>query len=285
MVLSEGILFSIFAMIGYGLADFLAKKAVDKYGPIISLKIAITSGTLAILLYSLFSIKFPALSFNTIIFVLLTGITGAIGWIAFYKSLKQGKVSIISPIASSWGIISFILAIAVLSEKLTLSQVLASISIFIGIFLVSVDWKKFSIDIKNKFYSGVGLALLAMITFGISAFFSKFVVDEVGAFYSVIFVRAILIPILLVYPSNNKEKFNINFIWLLILIGIIDALAYLSFNFGLLTGLVSIVSAITSAAPFIVVLLAYFFLKEKLKTNQYLGILLIIIGFISLSLF
>lgn len=286
MAISEGLMFGIFAMLTIGLADFFAKKAVGKYNPLTALKVSLVLGTVIVLVYSLLFIEFPVITTNVVIFVLFAGATGALGWITFYRGLKQGKVSIVSPIASSWGLIPFILAIAILSESLTTFQVLFSVSIFVGIFLTSVDWKKFIKLSKKKLYAGAGLSILALIGFGLSGFFTKFVVDDIGAFYTIVLIRLVSLFLIFLYVPKNQQrtKFDFRWIWILILIGFLDAIGYLSFTFGLSVGLVSIVSAVTSAAPVVLVLLAYFFLKERLKSNQYFGIFLIIAGFVGLSL-
>jgi len=290
MPISSELMFGILAVLSYGFADFIAKKAVDKYGPLTALKISLILGGSVVFLYSILFVEFPQITFNSIIFVLLIGITGVLGWVTFYKGLEVGKVSIVSPIASSWGILPFILAIIFLAERLTLFEILASISIFSGVFLISVKWKEFIATTKDKLYKGAGLALLSLLGFGLAGFFVKFIVNELGPFYSVVLTRLVTIVLIFIFAtkisqlSTKHVKFESKFIWLLFLVGLFDAIGYLSFNFGLLVGSVSIVSAVTSAIPFVVVLLAYFFLKERLDINQYFGILLIIAGFVGLSL-
>ncbi len=286
MAISEGVLFGIFAMISYGLADFFAKKAVDKYGPFIALKVSLTSGTLAVLIYSLIFLELPVMPIGTLVFVLIAGIAGAAGWVMFYKGLNAGKVSIVSPIASSWGLIPFVLAIAFLSESLTSTEILSSASILVGIFLISVDWKEFTSTLRKKMYPGAGAAIIAMVGFGLSGFFTKFVVDALGAFYSVVLIRIVSIVLIFVYAEKSRQKarFEGKFILLLIFVGLLDALGYLSFNLGLSVGFVSVVSAIVSAAPSVVLILAYVFFREHIANNQYLGIALIVAGFIGLSI-
>ena len=66
--------------------------------------------------------------------------------------------------------------------------------------------------------------------------------------------------------------------------GILDFLAYTTFNLSLSTQLVSIVGPIAATAPAVTIVLAYFFLKERIVTNQKLGILAILAGLILISL-
>jgi drug/metabolite transporter (DMT)-like permease len=65
--------------------------------------------------------------------------------------------------------------------------------------------------------------------------------------------------------------------------GILDFLAFTAFNFSLNTQLVSIVSPIVATAPAVTIVLAYFFLKERIVSNQKLGIIAILAGLILIS--
>jgi drug/metabolite transporter (DMT)-like permease len=287
MAFSAAIGFGLIAMLSFGISDFSGKKAAGKFNPLTAAKWDIIFGTIAILVYSIVFVKFPSITTNTWVFIGLAGIFGAVGWIAFYKGLKVANVSIISPIASSWGIVPFILAIVFLSEKLTYFEILFSTVVFIGILFVCLDLKGFNINSKKKLYLGAGLAIIALLGFGFFGFFIVFVVNQVGALYGIVLARLSILVFITIYglkEKKEKKKFDIKFVWLLIFIGLIDSLGYLAYSFGLATGAVAIVAVIITAAPLVVLLLAHFILKEKLAKSQYLGIVLIILGFVGLAL-
>ncbi len=285
MGFSEGTIFGIASMLSAGFSDFLAKGNVGKHGALSALKVSLIFGTLLIAVYSFFFTSFPQISVNAIVFSLLAGTTAALGWLSFYKALKTGKVSVVSPIVSGWGLVTFLLAIVFLSEKLTTMQFALSGMSLAGVFLVSTNIREF---IKNsgKLNAGTGMAVLSMIFCGLSDFLSKFIVDEVGAFYTIVFVRAVAIAIILAYSfgKENNARIEAKSAGLLLIVGILDAVGYLAYNMGISVGLVSIVAVICSAAPLLTMVLAHLFMKERLAKSQYLGIALIVAGVAGLSL-
>ncbi|MBI4043526.1 MAG: DMT family transporter [Candidatus Diapherotrites archaeon] len=279
------VVFGFGAMASYGLADFLAKNVVEDYGPIRALKRTLFIGTFAVFAYSIFFVSIPTTFMNGLVFGLLAGFAGAVGWGSFYKALGQGRVSVVSPIASSWGIVTFVLALIVLSEKITFTQIVLSLTIFLGVFLVSLNWKEVVTAFSKRLESGAALALLAMVSFGVYGVLAKFVVDAMGVFYTVVFTRMVTLAFLFLIPSEPIKKGKTDSLFfLLVIVGFLDVLGFLSFNAGLSVGLVSIVSAVTSAAPLVAVILAHMFLKERLHLYQYAGMLLIIVGFVGLAL-
>ena len=61
-------------------------------------------------------------------------------------------------------------------------------------------------------------------------------------------------------------------------------MGFTTFNLSLNTQFVSIVGPIAATAPAVTIVLAYFFLKERVVSNQKLGIIAILAGLILISL-
>jgi drug/metabolite transporter (DMT)-like permease len=70
----------------------------------------------------------------------------------------------------------------------------------------------------------------------------------------------------------------------LIVAGLLDFLGFLTFNFSVTTAFVSIVGPVSATYPAVTVVLAYFFLKERVADNQKIGIAAILIGLALISL-
>ncbi len=149
---------------------------------------------------------------------------------------------------------------------------------------MSVKWREFAQSSGKKFKEGAALALLAMIGFGLIGFFLKFAVDALGIFYSLIVYRTVTLAILL--PMGGKAKKEpVSGIPLLVGIGILEALANISYTAGLSAGLVSLVSAVISTETIIAVVLAFLFLRERLTKAQAIGIAAVVAGLVGLGLF
>jgi len=72
--------------------------------------------------------------------------------------------------------------------------------------------------------------------------------------------------------------------WLLFFIGIFDMGAFFTFSLGTSGSYASVVAPIGSAYALVTIVLAKIFLKEKIKPNQYFGIIGILAGLILISL-
>ncbi len=286
-VVAEGIVFALVAMVSWGTADFLAKRVVEKMGSFSALMSNIVIGTIPLLIYSIFFVKLPTVTFNAILFSILSAFFGAFGYLMFYRAMERGKISIVSPISSSWSTVTFILALIFLSESLSILRVASALLVFAGIFLASIVWKEFLESAKRKTVSGAREAIFAMLGWGVAFLFVKFSVNGLGPVWAATIMRMFGILFLYLYSAKTKTKisFDKKLILFIVAIGLLDSTAFLTYNIGITTELVSVVSVITSSFPIVTLSLAYIFLKERLVVNQYLGILLIIAGVIGLAVF
>ena len=66
--------------------------------------------------------------------------------------------------------------------------------------------------------------------------------------------------------------------WLIIVVGVMDTIAFLAANFGFTTDQVSVVSVLISLFSAVTVLLAWIFLRERLQWSQWLGIAIIFLS-------
>ena len=64
-------------------------------------------------------------------------VSGFLGLLVYYKAIKVGQVSIVAPIAASSPLFSTLLAVIILGEQLTLTKLLGSLLIILGIALLS----------------------------------------------------------------------------------------------------------------------------------------------------
>lgn len=82
------------------------------------------------------------------IFVILSGLGGALSWLFFYQALSLGPTVAVTVIDKLSVVFTAILAVIVLSEGITLQTGLGLILVFLGTLLVSIPWEKIT-----KFFS------------------------------------------------------------------------------------------------------------------------------------
>lgn len=283
------ILFGLVAMLSWGTGDFLAAISSRKIGSLKTYFWMRIAGTILASLY-LFQTKekFP-LELNLIFPLFLSALLEVIATLSFYKGLSIGLLSVVSPISSSWAMVTAILAVIFLKEVFSIVELLAIGLIILGIWLVSSDLK-LSLSKKINLKKGGKEGLIAMFGWGLMAFLFIFASKNYGGWYlSIMIMRVFTILLVSLFSAFFKKnlvikKKNFSILKLILPIGLFDALGFFSLNFGSLIGQASIVSPISSSFSVITVILGIVFLKEKLITSQIFGILSVIAGIVILSI-
>jgi drug/metabolite transporter (DMT)-like permease len=287
MTLDLGILLAVTAMLGWGIADFLAKIAIDKIGYKTSLVLNQTVALVPAAIFALLFFKMSAISVGLVGIIVLAGISGVFGYIFLYRGFQKGNVSIVSPITASWSVVTILLAFFLFGETLMPVQIVGIIAVLIGVFFASTNFAEFQKSIKKGSSAGVLDAIIAMFSWGVSYALLRPIVTAVGPIIALLFLKVIATATLFSWTGITKTKISIpsKLIFLFIgTAGVLDFLAYTAFNFSLNTQLVSIVSPIAATAPAVTIVLAYYFLKEKIVNNQKLGIIAILVGLILISI-
>jgi len=285
-----GIISALISMLGWGTADFLAAKATRKVGDILALFGMQLIGFLIALIYFCSRINTFDLSKlpKYLLLLAIIGFLQIIAYLAYYKGLKKGTISLVTPVGASWGIITAILSIIFLKEILVGNQILAVIFIAIGIILVSIDFGAFKLTKKINLLVGIKEGIVAMLGWGVSMFLLAFTAEALGWFIPVLIFKIFGLSLLFFYmlkkKSFQKDSFTKPVILLLIPIGMLDILAFFTYSFGINNLNASIVAPIAASFPVVTIILARIFLKERLNIVQTIGVIGIIAGLVLISL-
>ncbi|NCO24929.1 DMT family transporter [Candidatus Parcubacteria bacterium] len=285
-----GIISGLLSMFGWGTSDFFAAKSSRKIGymptyfwtQLVTLAVA--------LIY--FLLKFPAININSasqfLIFLIPAGFLFMVATIAFYRGFVRGQVSLVSPIGSSWSMIVVILSMIFLNEVLKIHQIIAVILIILGIVLVSINLQELFKIKKLSLLTGTKEGIIAMLGWGISLFLIGIASKTIGWFLPVFILKIVGISVLIIYTLFGRQSIKTSFqppiLFLILMVGILDIIAFFSYSFGVEREYASIVAPIAASFPLITVILARIFLKEKLVLNQNLGIVSVIGGLILISI-
>jgi len=279
---TASIVFGIFAMLGFGVADAIAKTILSSRNAI---RIAMVSQALGSILFLvvalLFDLALPSLS--VIYLALISGAISAVVLGSYYLALSLGKASIVSPIASCMNVVAVALSLWVLGESLTGLQFSLISLVFIGILLVASDFSKGK-DSTRK--ASVLLALLAAVVGGGNIIIQKWIAESSHYLMAFLFTRIFMITFMLpVCPMIRETRHAMtsrNYLKLGVL-GLMDVSGFFSWYIGLRVGLVSIVTPIALSSPAVTVALAHIFLNERVRLHQRLGIFAVVIGIVLLS--
>jgi len=272
------------AMLGWGISDYFAKKSVDKVGHSVAIFWMQALGIIPLFIFFLFSLDITNFKPSQILIVALLAIADAIGYLMFYKALEKGKVSIISPITSSYAAFSVIISAIFFHEYLSLKIILVLGLIFIGIVLASISRgeSKENNAKKEKWTKGVPEAIIGVILFSVLFPFWDRTVSNGNWLILLILLRLFMSIFLFGANKIKRQRIKIenrSVIYWLLIIGLLDAIAYISltwaYNATKYTSVITMLSAIFSLPTLI---LARIFLKERLGKIQIFGVTLILIG-------
>lgn len=83
-----------------------------------------------------------SLSTKQWIFVIFSGLGGALSWLFFYQALAGGPTVSVTVIDKLSIVITAILATIILSESITFQMIIGLIFVFLGTLLVAIPWDK-----------------------------------------------------------------------------------------------------------------------------------------------
>jgi uncharacterized membrane protein len=275
----------LFSALAWGTGDFVAKRAVDRIGPYVTLFYMFLVGT--VMLGGLtFSSIGKTESFDQPLFLLtiLSSLLGVSGYFFLYYGFQVGTLSLVSTITAAGTIVPVLFSLYFLKEWPTVPEFIGIGFIIGGVVLVSR--KNASSESEKKKGAGVMPALLSSLFFGSYVILIKMVSARTGPLLPIFIVRGmgvILIGLALIY--RKETNFPPKGVWkYLIAIGVLDALAFLAFTVGINKALVAIVSPLSSLFTLVTVTLAHFILKEKLEIQQKWGFWMVLIGVLTLSM-
>ena len=276
-------------MVGYGVADFLAKKTIDKLGSRKTLFYSQLVGFLFIALYLFKDSSLPIISFKNVIYISLFGIFFALGYLSLYKAFEIGKISIVSPISSSFILLTAGVSFLFFGEPFSNLKIISVALVGLGIILIAINLKEFQKGFSwSSVSKGLPQALLAFLIFGLYfPFWDKFIEGPGWAVWTILARVPLIFFLFFSMGLSKKESLKLDIkqkslIYLLVFIAFFEALAGLSnsWAFNASAGTTSVVVAATATYPLVTILLAHLFLQERLAKNQYVGIGLIMGGLI-----
>lgn len=283
---SLGIIGGIIAMIGWGTADFFVAMAVRKstlFQTVIWTQLF--GVVIYFLIFALF-FKLPALSPSTIGIILLTGFLSTFSYVGLYKALQVGKVAIVSPVAACWVVMVVILSLIFLHESLEPLQTFAVILAVTGVVVSSFKLKDLlSLRFSNA-ATGIPYALISVVTTGVAFILMDVLVTELHWFFPIFFTRIAMTFYMAIYGVSAKKNiaFPKNITLFLVLISTAEAVGMLAYGMGINNEFSAVVAPIAATFPMVTIILARIFFKEKLVTNQKIGVAAILTGLVLLAI-
>lgn len=275
-----GVFYGLLTAAGFGSADFFVTQASRKVGPLRSLYIIQIFGLLA-----LFSVAIlrrdtpPDLSWMWLRMAGF-GVVHFGGMYLLYRAFTVGSLAICSPIAASYALVAGILAF-IGGERLPGSALAGAIVIIAGVIVVSRGSSGGPTTL-----AGVPEALGAAVLLGLYFWGLDAVTQEMGWLWPVIINRAAMLVcafaiLVRIGQANPRPESGAGLF--LFLGAVLDSGGQVALNLGLEHSYTTTTVALGSLYSAVAVLLAWFFLKERLARAQWAGIAAILAGVLLVS--
>ena len=281
-------------MLGWGLADFFAKKTIDRIGDVVSLAWAGAFGSIVFIAAALYRVGMGGtLSFPhdapTWLLLAFFGALQAAVYLFAYRAFSKGQIALLNPIFASFSGIVALISIFFLREASGPLQLAFVAVIFAGVLCINIDVAALR-GHRIKFLGVPGFREIVIATFLAALWtvlWDLFVKGQDSLAYALaMFVFMTIAVFAFAFARGLPVRVRDGSIWLfLFLIGACETVAYLAITYGYgATSYVSVVSVLSGAFSLPTILLARVFLKEKVTGTQALGSFVIIAGIVLLAL-
>jgi len=275
MAIEIGVLFAFGALIFWGFGDFLIQRSTRRVGDWETLFVIV--GTGAIILTPFVWNDLAILSQQGPFLALLAASSVITVAAMFdFESLKRGKIAIIKPVCALEVPIAAVLAIIVISETLGMAEIILISTLVIGLIMISLRSHHFSR--KAWIERGVFLAIVGAILMGMSNFLIALGARITNPLMVIWFSSMFMSMICIFYLMTNRRLGNMMHDFrrnpkLMLSVGVMDNLAWISFAFAASLIPISIAVALSESYIALAALLGLMINRERLSAHQKVGLI------------
>ena len=281
-----GIALGLAAALSWGLADYSAAMASRRIG---SMRVVLgfhVVATVVVALAVLASGEAGRLADADPLDFALLGAVGCGSYLAFYRALAIGPISVVSPIVSGYAAVTVVLAIALLGDRPSIGQTLAILVAMLGVVLASSHLAQLRSQHRPPL-AGIGFALAAMALLGGFVFGVAYHSEALGWLVPIFLARACTTIFLLLVAARTGEldvpDRSPSLLGTIAVLALLDTGGYVAFNLGVRHADTSIVA--TASAPYAVIpiVMGVAVLHERPAPVQWLGVALVLGGLVLLG--
>ena len=282
------IVFAFGAALFAGLTSILAKCGIKNTDS----NVATALRTIVVLIFSWIMVfisgsQSTLTSINTkiLVFLILSGIATGASWLCYFKALQIGDVNKVTPIDKSSTILTMIMAFILLGEEITLIKAIAMVLISTGTYIMITKKENIKVEKKNNAWLiyALGSAIFASLTSILGKIGIEGIDSTLGTAIRTIVVLIMAWIVVFVTKKQNTIRNIDKSSWIfLFLSGLATGGSWLCYYRALQTGPASVVVPIDKLSILVTIAFSYIVFKEKLNKKSALGLLLIVMGTLSL---
>jgi drug/metabolite transporter (DMT)-like permease len=187
---------------------------------------------------------------------------------------------------ASYVVITVILVVIFLGERLTTAQILAASVVFVGVVLTSTDSRELRVTLGRP-VPGVRIGLVATLGFGLWSAVFAIATRQYSWIPMILLLRATSFVFIGSYIGARRIDLRVfrarTALVLGAIVGVLDTVANVLFALGIESGFASLAVTGTGMYPIVPAVLGMLALGERLAPNQLIGIGLLVVGLATLG--
>ena len=277
------VLFAFLSAIFAGMTSILAKCGIKKTDS----NVATFIRTLVVLPLSLLmalivnpNFSLGAVSSKTLVFLVLSGLSTGASWLCYFRALSKGDINKVVPIDKSSTVLTIILAVIFLGERVTVYKTLGVVFIAIGTLLMI---EKKDTEKKSEGEGWLIYALLSAFFASLTTILGKIGIEGVESNLGTAIRTAVVIVmsfIMVAFTGKTGEikKIDKKELGFILLSGLSTGASWLCYYKALQDGEARIVVPIDKLSILVTIAFSYIVFKERLSKKAMLGLVMIVFG-------
>ena len=277
------VLFAFLSAIFAGMTSILAKCGIKKTDS----NVATFIRTLVVLPLSLLmalivnpNFSLGAVSSKTLVFLVLSGLSTGASWLCYFRALSKGDINKVVPIDKSSTVLTIILAVVFLGERVTVYKTLGVVFIAIGTLLMI---EKKDTEKKSEGEGWLIYALLSAFFASLTTILGKIGIEGVESNLGTAIRTAVVIVmsfIMVAFTGKTGEikKIDKKELGFILLSGLSTGASWLCYYKALQDGEASIVVPIDKLSILVTIAFSYIVFKERLNKKAMFGLVMIVFG-------
>lgn len=273
-----------------GLTSILAKCGIKKTDS----DVATALRTVVVLLFSWLMVfvvgsagSITEISAKSSIFLILSGVATGASWICYFKALSIGDVNKVVPVDKSSTVLTVLLAIILFNETEHLAvKLIGTALLAVGVLLMIEKKKTEEKETKHTWLPyAIGSAVFAALTSILGKIGISDVESNLGTAIRTGVVLVIAWLIVFVKGKGNEvKKLDRKELVFIALSGIATGASWLCYYYAIQNGIVSVVVPIDKLSVVVSVAFSCFVFKEKLNRKAIAGLILIVVGTLTMAI-
>ena len=277
------VLFAFLSAIFAGMTSILAKCGIKKTDS----NVATFIRTLVVLPLSLLmavivnpNFSLGAVSTKTLVFLVLSGLSTGASWLCYFRALSKGDINKVVPIDKSSTVLTIILAVVFLGERVTVYKTLGVVFIAIGTLLMI---EKKDTEKKSEGEGWLIYALLSAFFASLTTILGKIGIEGVESNLGTAIRTAVVIVMSFIMvdftgKTGEIKKIDKKELGFILLSGLSTGASWLCYYKALQDGEAGIVVPIDKLSILVTIAFSYIVFKERLSKKAMLGLVMIVFG-------